>query len=434
MNSHRLLRRARFLQFAGIIIAVLGLAGFWINRDVPKAQLTEEQRDLLGIEDDEFHASFLVAGKDIWYEQGKSSPVYGRNGQIVRWIYSGKKYADGTNTDTILYVNIKGNDVTMIGLPRDIYLPQWQTKINAMYYYKKVDGLKQSVEEILGLPIDYYAIIDTTIFANLVDALGGVEVNIPQPMHYDDNAGDLHIHFEPGMTYLNGEDAAKFIRFRHSSGGDLDRLDNLKRLANALLVKVKDMNVRAVTKLPQIIDVFFEDVETNVSPALIKELLPRLGQIKLSTATLPVILSETSSNLSYDPVAVNKFLAETFGGEAKNFAEAPDLTLLITNRSGTPGLEDLYKEELLALGFADENILIREASEEGVPTYLLADQKHWGDADYFDSLFLTHKQQIDRLPIVDGEHVGLELVLGADANQTMLAKKALAAYQSAQTN
>jgi hypothetical protein len=65
---------------------------------------------------------------------------------------------------------------------------------------------------------------------------------------------------------------------------------------------------------------------------------------------------------------------------------------------------------------------------------LLADQKHWGDADYFDSLFLTKKQQIDRLPLVDGERVGLELVLGEDASHTMLAQKALASYQSAETN
>ncbi len=434
MNSRRVLRRARFLQFAGIIIAVLGLVGYWINRDVPKAELTEEQRTLLGLEKNEFHASFLVAGKDIWYEPGKSKPVYGKNGQIIRWIYSGKKFADGTNTDTILYVNIQGNDVTMIGIPRDLYLPNWQTKINAMYYYKKAEGLKQSVEEVIGLPIDYYAIIDTTIFANLVDALGGVDVYIPKAMDYDDNAGDLHIHFDPGMTYLNGEDAAKFIRFRHSERGDFDRLDNLKRLANALLVKLKDLNVRAVTKLPQLVDVFFKDVETNVSPALVQQLLPRLNQFNLSSATLPVVQYENSNDLGYDPVAINQFLATTFGGEAKDFAKAPELTLLITNRSGTAGLETLYKKELISLGFAEDLIVTREAADEGVPTYLLADQKHWGDADYFDSLFLTKKQQIDRLPLVDGERVGLELVLGEDASHTMLAQKALASYQSAETN
>ena len=434
MNSHRLLRRARVLQFSGILIAILGLLGYWLNQDIPKAALTEEQRSLLGLEANEFHASFLVAGKDIWYEPGKSTPVYGQNGQIIRWIYTGKKYADGTNTDTILYVNIQGNDVTMIGIPRDLYLPNWQTKINAMYYYKEAEGLKQSVEEVLGLPIDYYAIIDTTIFANLVDALGGVEVYIPQAMHYDDNAGNLHIHFEPGMTYLNGEDAAKFIRFRHSERGDFDRLDNLKRLANALLAKLKDLNVRAVSKLPQLVDVFFQDVETNVSPALVQQLLPRLNQINLSSATLPVVQYENSNNLGYDPIAINQFLASTFGGEAKTFAKAPEITLLITNRSGTPGLEQLYKQELLSLGFAQELIEIREASVEGIPSYLLVDQKHWEDADYFESLFLTSKQQIDRLPMVNGQHVGLELVLGEDASHTMLAKKALGAYQSAQTN
>lgn len=431
MNSSKALRRARFLQFTGIIIAILGLLGYWLNRDVARVVLTAEQRSLLNLAEDEFHASFLIAGKDIWYEPGKSSPVYNSRGEIIAWNYTGRKFADGTNTDTILYVNIQNSNVSMIAIPRDIYLPQWQTKINSMYYYKKAEGLKQSVEEILGLPIDYYAIIDTNIFADLVDALDGVNVYIPRDMYYRDNAAGLLIDFKQGMTHLNGEDAAKFIRFRHSERGDFDRLDNLKRLASALLVRIKELNVRAVTKLPQLIDTFFKDVETNASPALIKSLLPLIGKIDITAATLPIREIEGSNNLTYQAAEVNRFLAETFGGEARIFSKAPELTLLISNRSGTLGLANLYKAELLALGFSEDSILTREVAFDGIPSYLLADQKHWEDADYFRSLFLTSKQQIDRLPTIEGKKVGLELVLGEDAAQSMLARKALLSFQSA---
>lgn len=399
------------------------MLGYWLNHDIDEAELTVQQKDILNVKEDEFHKSFLVAGKDIWYDLSKSEPVYDQNGQIVAWNYTGKAYTDGTNTDTILYVDIQDNDVTMIPIPRDIYLPQWQTRINSMYYYQEAEGLVASVEEIIGLPIDYYAILDTTIFANLVDALGGVDIYIPQKMYYRDDAANLIIDFKEGMTYLNGEDAAKFIRYRSTSRGDIGRLDNLKRLANALLLRVKELNVLAVTKLPQLIATFFSDVETNATPALVKDLLPRISSIKMRTATLPVHPIENSGMLTYYPDEVKQFLAETFGGTTIEFGKPPELTLLITNRSGLSELDLLYKEELVALGLDANKIVTREGVSDGLPTYLLTNQQYWQDADYFESLFQLAKQQVDSLPIIDGQTINVELVLGENASQTMIAKR-----------
>ncbi len=425
MNSPKTLIRARVLQFAGIVIALLGLVGYWFSRDVAKAELTTEQRTLLNLEDNEFHASFLVAGLDIGYDRSKIQVTYAPVTGEAQYTYTGKRYADGVLTDTILYVNIQNSDVTMIAIPRDIYLPEWQTKINSMHHYKGAEGLKQSVENILGLPIDYYAIINTEIFANMVDALDGVNVYVPKLMQYRDVAGGLDIYFEEGMQHLNGEDATKFIRYRSTSRGDIDRLDNVKRLANALLARVKELNVRAVTKFPAMIDSFFTDVETNATPALVKELLPRISSLQITAGTLPIHLIEESNDLTFYPNEVNQFLAETFGGEAKTFATAPELKLLISNRSGTQGLEELYLQELVSLGLEKTNIITREAPQEGLPTYLLSNQTSWEDADYFKSLFQLSKQQIDRLPVIDGQNTDIELVLGADAANSMLVKNAL---------
>jgi LCP family protein required for cell wall assembly len=201
-------RGARWLQLLGLLLAASGLVGFWMNRDVPRAQLTEVQRELLGIQSGDLHLSFVVAGRDRMYYQDMSTPVYGRDGSIVAWNYRGPRSADGTNTDTILYVSVVNDDVTLIAIPRDLYLDPWQTRINAMYHYQGAEGLRRTVEEILGVPIDYYAVINLDVFEHVVEALGGVEVDVPHRMRYVDVAGGLDIDLQPGSQTLDGKRAA----------------------------------------------------------------------------------------------------------------------------------------------------------------------------------------------------------------------------------
>ncbi|MCC6309322.1 MAG: hypothetical protein IT345_00265, partial [Trueperaceae bacterium] len=108
-------RRARLLSLLGILVAVVGLAGYWLTRDVDRKALSDDQRRLIGLKDDEFHASFLVAGRDVVYN-GTSTPVYGADGEIVAWNFRGYHGTEGTLTDTILYVDIQGDDISVIAI------------------------------------------------------------------------------------------------------------------------------------------------------------------------------------------------------------------------------------------------------------------------------------------------------------------------------
>src|SRR5690606_10721962 len=130
-----------------------------------------------------------------------------------------------------------GDDLSMVAIPRDLYLTDQGRKINTMYAREGAEGLRREVEAVLGVPIDYYAIVKLDIFQNLVDALGGVTVDVPYRMLYHDSAGGLHIDFQPGPQHLAGEAASKFIRYRNSLRGDIDRIDNVKRLAYAMLAR-----------------------------------------------------------------------------------------------------------------------------------------------------------------------------------------------------
>ncbi len=415
--------KARLVTALGLLVALTGLTGYWLSRDVDRATLTEDQRQLLALDEDDFHASFIVAGRDILYANQGAEPIYRQDGTIIGWRpINGYTSSQGANTDTILYVAIRGDDITMVALPRDLWQEDLGYRLNLVYGKRGAEGLRSRVEAILGVPVDYYAIINLDIFQNIVDALGGVEIDVPYPMHYDDNVGGVHIHFEAGPRHMDGEDASLFIRYRQTLRGDIDRIDNVKRLAYAMLQRLKEMNVRAVTLVPSLLDTYLSDVETNASPALIRRLASRVPNLKLvTTATLPVEEGTTASGAQVvfsDPVTVNEFMAQTFDGVARDFSEPPEVGLLVTDRSGVAGLGRAYVDAIVAQGVPAELVALREDDEvEPGPTRLYATLEAWSDADYYAELLHAGKQQVARLSPFDGRSVDLELVLGADAVQ-----------------
>lgn len=395
-------------------MALAGLAGYWLTKDVAKTPLTQAQNELLNIEQDDFHASFVVAGRDIFYD-GPTQPVYGKNGKIVCWRGTRVKNSYGVNTDTILYVNIVNDNLTMIFLPRDLFVGEGKKKLNAVYQTDGAKGLRSQVADTLGVPVDYYAVINLDIFKNLVDALGGVDVNVPERMYHRDCAADLTIDLQPGLQHLNGEQASYFARYRDLFRGDVDRIDNVKTLAYALLTRLKALNVRAVRSGPALVNTFFSDVETNTTPALLRKMLPRIGDLTIQTSgSLPTLEVKHggTNGLEVDTDNVDAFLANVFGGTTRTFAEAPAVNLLITDRSGQAGLAEWVAARLVGLGVPQERLTTRTEPADPTPTRLVATTQTWADADYYASLFGVGKQQIDRFADTD---VGLELVLGEDA-------------------
>jgi hypothetical protein len=93
----------------------------------------------------------------------------------------------------------------------------------------------------------------------------------------------------------------------------------------------------------------------------------------------------------------------------------PAALLQVVNRSGRDGLEERYAERLVAMGVPAEVLLLASAPLDPAPTRLVATSPHWLDAEYYADLLGVGKQQIDRLPNVQGQEIGLQLVLGEDA-------------------
>ena len=171
-------------------------------------------------------------------------------GEIYNVLLLGKDDAAGL-CDSIMLVSIntKSNDMNLLQIPRDTYFNISDSS------YKKINGalralgsaekFAKSLEDALGIKIHYYLSIGTEAVKKIIDAVGGVELNIPYDMDYDDPYQGLSIHLSSGVHHLSGEEALGFLRYRSGYvSGDIGRLDAQKLFLNALvdkLAKMKDV-------------------------------------------------------------------------------------------------------------------------------------------------------------------------------------------------
>lgn len=145
--------------------------------------------------------------------------------------------AGGRRTDSMMLVHIPsgGGDPAMISLPRDSYVSipgHGKTKLNSAFSFGGPQLLAQTVEQATGVHIDHYAEIGFGGFADLVDAVGGVEMCLDKPMK-DEMA---NIDLPAGCQTLEGPNALGFVRARYSlAGGDLERAENQRKLLGALV-------------------------------------------------------------------------------------------------------------------------------------------------------------------------------------------------------
>ncbi|WP_461082472.1 LCP family protein [Streptomyces deserti] len=159
--------------------------------------------------------------------------------------------ADGKRTDSMMILHTGSNGPTLISLPRDsnVTIPSYkgsdsgklyqatgrQVKLNAAYSEDGPELLVRTVEANTGLHIDHYVEIGFAGFANIVDAVGGVEIDVPQDIKDAKSGADL----KKGKQTLNGEEALAFVRTRYAlKGSDLDRTKNQQKFLSALANQV----------------------------------------------------------------------------------------------------------------------------------------------------------------------------------------------------
>ena len=220
----------------------------------------------------------------------------------------------------------KNGNVAIVQIPRDTY-----AEFSAGNY-KKINGavsalggeeaLCQFLSESLCVPIDYYISIDLDAMGDIVDALGGVEVDVPFDMDYEDPAQNLSIHIKKGKNVLDGKTARQFVRYRAGYvRGDIGRIDAQKIFLAALIKKVK-----SGVSLPEAAGIavrVFDDVKTNISFDEMTSLIGGALAVESENIKFVTLAGEeataTSSGASYyvmsRPSAM-KIVNELLGGNA----------------------------------------------------------------------------------------------------------------------
>ena len=140
----------------------------------------------------------------------------------------------------------------------------------------------EKVEQITGIELDYYAVVNTKALIKIVDIIGGVNFDVPIKMDYDDPTQNLHIHLNKGMQKIDGEKAEQLLRFRHNNNGstysqeygdnDYGRMKTQREFIKETMKQT--LQLKNITKAKKIISAVFENVNTNVEEGLIKQYLP----------------------------------------------------------------------------------------------------------------------------------------------------------------
>lgn len=214
---------------------------------------------------------------------------------------------DSQLTDTIIVASYNPNTqkANLLSIPRDTYTGKYPStataskKINALYNItREPEKTLEAVNELTGLDIKYYVLVRTEALIELVDAIGGVEFNVPIDMYYTDKTQNLVIDLDQGTQVLNGNKAEQLIRFRHNNDGSsypIEYGDNdfgrMRTQRDFIIATLKQtLKPSNIFKLGQILDIAHKNLETNLELSFVKDYLPYAVEFStedMKTATLP---------------------------------------------------------------------------------------------------------------------------------------------------
>ena len=224
-----------------------------------------------------------VQGGQTQVPDGK--PAGDRKPGVYTFLVAGKDVASNS-TDTMLLLTYDTNAKTVTGLnlPRDTMMnvTTASKRLNAVYVYnrgkdkatyteKGMAALKAAVQDLTGVMPDFYVMVEWEAIGELVDAVGGVEFEVPFDMDYDDPYQDppLHIHQKAGLRTLSGDDAMQVIRWRKNNdgsggeGGDIARLGIQQNFLKAVVKKC--LQPAIVLKFTSLVEIFKNNVETDLT-------------------------------------------------------------------------------------------------------------------------------------------------------------------------
>jgi len=301
---------------------------------------------------------------------------------------------DEVRTDVIFVVNFNSatGKAKVVSVPRDTKV-QWTdkqnralqqltgntrsvSKLNEMSAYGRInqnignikDFTIDELENILKVKIDNYVVINLDAFRAIVDAIGGVDVDVPTNMDYDDSHQNLHIHLKAGYQHLDSHDAEGLVRFRGYLEGDSHRVDVQQIFLKEVARKVLSPEMRG--KLPNIVTQMMGYVKTDVKLTEVLDYLGLLDEFDLNDLQFFKVpgVGAYEGTVSYyfiDDAKLEDMIKEVFYSnneetdEQSSDSETNDEEIVIDksieieiyNAAGVKGLATQYKDKMMGAGY-----------------------------------------------------------------------------------
>lgn len=235
----------------------------------------------------------------------------------------------GTRTDTMMLtkVDFESGDITLFSIPRDTRLSVngKLDKVNSAHAIGGPELAVETVKDFLGIELEYYVKVDYQIVKDVVDAIGGVVVDVPMTMIYRDPTAKppLNINIKKGIRELDGRNAHDFLRFRHNNDmtvgypeGDVGRIKTQQYFMKELVKQT--LQPKNILKLPSLIKTYYNNVETNIPLTSMLKGAASASKINvenMTTATVPGAGEYVGaiSYYLYDRDALNVVVSEMFG-------------------------------------------------------------------------------------------------------------------------
>ena len=193
---------------------------------------------------------------------------------------------DVGRSDTLMLaaVDPKKKSASLLSIPRDtrVHIPGYgYDKINVAYSLGGHELTQDTVEEFLDTPVEHYVLIKVPAFKRIIDAIGGVDIDVEKRMYYVDewdDDGGLVIDLYPGRQHMDGKTAITYVRYRDEDG-DIGRIERQQKFMKAVLDQV--MSPSILPRLPDVIREVMGSVTTDLS---FRQLLELAGALKEAKA------------------------------------------------------------------------------------------------------------------------------------------------------
>ncbi|MBB6670725.1 LCP family protein [Cohnella nanjingensis] len=199
------------------------------------------------------------------------------------------------NTDVLMLVSVnpQNHSASMVSLPRDLllkppHLPDRKANFYYAYYSAKdkasaIPNTKRFFSDLFQLPIDYMAVVDFDALRQVVEAVGGLEIDVDMDMKYVDNADGTRIDLRKGLQKLNGQQVLDFVRYRKSNQGtqessDFARNDRQQQVIKQIVEKLGAF--QGMSQWSRILDIIGDNVKTDVPETVQRQWLFHFNTVK----------------------------------------------------------------------------------------------------------------------------------------------------------